>query len=334
MARVTSPSTGGGGLGMPATRWALLTAWVLGVLSDVLGGAVAPPFWNELLALPFGLFGALVLTTRGDRALTPGRAAGVAASAVLSASGALMSGAPLGQTWSFNFASYLVALLIPRGNPRAGLAGGSLIVLLGAASARMQDASGTAMFGLLALPVLALVIGVTWRWLLGRIVDRELTHERDGERAAMAEEIARASIEATHTELAEIGAEVGAILHAIGEGQCLDDASVTEIAVVEASVRDRIRSPQLRDASLSAAIERARRRGVGILVLGSSSHDRAITGSLATSIAEVIDGVGTGVLTLRGIPSGREGAVSVLRTDGQASERLVFDTDGRLLARH
>jgi len=334
MARLTPASTGGGGLGTPATRWALTAAWALGVLSDAVGGSVGVPYWNELLARPFGLIGALVLTTRGDQALRPGRAAIVAASAVLSATGALMSGAPLTQTWSFYFGSYLTALLIPRGNPRSGLVGGSLIVLLGGFWAHTHGVSVALAFDLLAFPLLALVIGATWRWFLGRIVVRELTHTREVERAAMAAEIAEASIAAIHAELAEIGADVGEILHAIGDGHWLDDEFATEISVVEASVRDRIRSPHLRDASLSAAIERARRRGVGVLVLGSSSHASAIAGTLATSVAEVIDGVGTGAITVRAIPAGRRGAVSVLRADDHTSERLVFDAGGRLLSRH
>lgn len=334
MARLTPSGTGAGGLGTPAARWALAAAWALGVLSDAVGGSVGFPYWNELLALPFGLIGALVLTTRGDQALPPGPATVVAASAVLSATGALMSGSPLDQTWSFNFASYLSALLIPRGNLRSGLLSGLLIVLLGALWALTHDASLAQAFDLLAFPFLALVIGATWRWLLNRIVVRELAHQRDVERAAMAAEIAEASIAATHTELAEIGAEVGGILQAIGDGQWLDDAFATEISVVEAGVRDRIRSPHLRDAALGAAIERARRRGVGVLVLGSSSHERAINDALAASVAEVIDGIDAGAVTMRAIPSGRQGALSVLRTDDTTSERLVFDADGRLLSRH
>lgn len=121
MADLTSAGTGAGGLGTSGARWAVTAVWGLGMLlSDVLSGSVAPPFGSELLALPFGLVGAVLLTTRGDDALSGGRARVVAAASVISAVGALASGAPLGHTWSFAFAAYVAALLLPRGS--AGVA--------------------------------------------------------------------------------------------------------------------------------------------------------------------------------------------------------------------
>lgn len=334
MADLTSASTGAGGLGTSAARWALTAAWALGLLSDVLSGAVTPPFGSELLALPFGLVSAIVLTTRGDDALPVGRAFTVAAAAVLSAIGALASGAPLGHTWSFNFAAYVAALLIPRGNVRFGIASGSLIGLLGMAWAVWFEASPTQYLDLLALPLLALAVGGTWRWLLGRIVVREVTYNREVERAAMAAEIADASAAATQAELAEIGVEVGGLLTAISEGHPLDDDLVAEIVLAEADLRDRIRSPDLRDLALRAAIDRARRRGVQVLLLGSSSQAGAVTDALSTALMKAIDAIESGTVTLRAIPPGRQGAISLLRADDETSERLVFAADGRLLARH
>ena len=229
MADLTSASTGAGGLGTPAARWALTVTWALGLLSDVLSGAVAAPFGTELLALPFGLVAAVVLTTRGDNALPAARAVVVAAAAAVSAIGALTSGAPLGTTWSFNFAAYVAALLLPRGNIRSGIGGGALIGILGTIWAIRFGASLTQFLDLLALPLLALVVGGTWRWLLGRIVRRELAYRREVERAAVAAEIADASAAATQAELAEIGAEVGGLLTAISAGRSLDDGLVAEI---------------------------------------------------------------------------------------------------------
>jgi hypothetical protein len=78
VADLTSAGTGAGGLGTSGARWAVTAVWGLGMLSDVLSGSVAPPFGSELLALPFGLVGAVLLTTRGDDALSGGRARVVA----------------------------------------------------------------------------------------------------------------------------------------------------------------------------------------------------------------------------------------------------------------
>ncbi len=334
MADLTSVSTGAGGLGTPSARWALLTVWALGVVSDTLRGAVAPPFGSELLALPFGLVSATVLTTRGDDALSSRRAIVVGGAAVISAAGALASGAELGHTWSFNLAAYVVALLLPRGNVRAGLVSGAAIGVLGLAWGIASRASLAQFVDLLALPMLALVVGAVWRGLLGRIVRRELTYNREAERAAMAAQVAEASGVAIRTELAEIATDVGDLLDIIGEGRPLDDELVDAITVAEADVRDRIRSPNLRHSALRAGIDRARRRGVQVQLLGSSSQPSALTDLLAERLVETLDAVDAGTVTVRAIPPGRQGAVSLLRAGEETSERLIFAADGRLLSRH
>lgn len=334
MADLTSASTGAGGLGTPAARWALTATWAFGVASDVLGSALAPPFSSDLLAPPCGLLGALVLTRRGNEPLSTGRAVVVGAAAVISAFGALASDAPLGHTWSFNFAAYLAALLLPRGNVRTGLVSGALIGMLGLGWAIHSEASTSQLIDLLALPLLALVVGGTWRWLLARIVARELTYNRDTERAAMATRIADASAAATQAELTEIGNEVGGLLRAIRDGRQLDDDLLAEISITEADLRDRIRSPNLRDACLRTAIDRARRRGVNVLLLGNSPHQRPVTDALAKSIAESIDAIPSGTVTVRTIRPGRDGVISLVRADDQAKEHLVFAADGHLLTRH
>jgi hypothetical protein len=325
VADLTSAGTGAGGLGTSGARWAVTAVWGLGVISDVLGGSVA---------LPFGLLGAVQLTTRGDDALSRRRAGAVAAASVISAVGALTSGAPLGHTWSFAFASYVAALLIPRGNVRSGLVAGSLIGLLGAGWAVWHGASASQYVDLLALPVLALFVGATWRAMLTRIVVRETTYRRDVERAAVAAEAAAAAESATQAELAQIGTEAEATLRRLHEGHILDEAFLAEISVVEASVRDQIRSPNLRDAGLRAAIERARRRGVEVTVLDSSTPQAPVVGALAERVAAVMDDLDSGTVTLRIMPRGRQGAVSVLRADERGHERLVLGADGGLVSRH
>ena len=334
MADLTSAGTGAGGLGTSGARWAVTAVWGLGMLSDVLSGSVAPPFGSELLALPFGLVGAVLLTTRGDDALSGGRARVVAAASVISAVGALASGAPLGHTWSFAFAAYVAALLLPRGNVWSGLVAGVLISLCGAGWAVVHGASASQHVDLLALPVLALVVGATWRAMLTRIVVRETTYHRDVERAAVAAEAAATAEAATQAELAQIGTEAEATLRRLHEGHVLDDAFLAEITVVEASVRDQIRSPNLRDVALRAAIERERRRGVRVTVLDSSTPEAPLVGGLAERLAAAMDDVDSGTVTLRVMPRGRRGAVSVLRADEQGHERLVLGADGGLISRH
>ncbi|WP_341730178.1 hypothetical protein [Brooklawnia sp.] len=338
MADLTSASTGAGGLGTSAARWALTATWGLGLASDILSGAVAPPFRSELLALPFGLVAAVALTRRGDNPLPTTSAIAVGTAAVISATGALASGAPLGHTWSFNFAAYLAALLLPRGNIRTGVISSTLIGLLGLSWAVWFGASPSQLIDLLGLPLLAPIVGGIWRWLLVRMVAQELNYHREIRRAAMATTIATDSAAATQAELVEIGGEVGWLLRAIRDGAELDADLAADLRATEADLRDRIRSPNLRDPILRSAINRARRRGVDVRLLGRSTPGTELTQALVHRLADTLDAIAAGTVTLRAIPLGRErlgreGTVSVLSSDEQASHRLVFDADGGLISR-
>ena len=334
MADITAAGTGAAGLGLPAARWVVATVWTLGLFSDVLGGAVAPPFDTEVLALALGLVGGMLLTAPGDDRLSWGRSLLTTVAVVTSGTAALTSGAALGQTWSFNFAAYIAALLIPRGNVLAGLLGGGLLSLVGLGRAVAADASPAQLIDLLALPVLALVIGTAWRWSLHRVVTRELQHEREADRAAIAASITESATSAARLELAEIRAEVSPVLIRLRDGAVLDDAQVQEVAIVEAEVRDRIRSPRLRHERLRTAIASARRRGVHIVLLGSADASGDVIGDdLAAAVALLTDAIDRGSITIRAVPPGRTGALSVLLDAGDRSERLLFDDAGVVIAR-
>lgn len=331
MADLTSAGTGGAGLGLPAARWVLTAVWALGLVSEVLGGVVAPPFGPEVPALALGLVGALVLTTRGDDRLSSRRALLVAAATVASGTAALAADAPLGHTWSFNFAAYTAALLIPRGNVAVGVVAGGLLGAVGLGRALAAEASPGQLVDLLALPLLAVVIGSAWRWALHRIVTRELAHEREAGRAAVMAAVSEAATAAARRELAEIAAEVAPVLGGLRDGVVLDEERVRGIGVVEAEVRDRIRSPAARHPRLVAAVSRARRRGVSVVLLGGAAG--VVGDDLAGAVARLVDDVPDGALTVRLVPPGRDGALSVLVERPGRSERVLFDAAGGVIAR-
>ena len=182
--------------------------------------------------------------------------------------------------------------------------------------------------------VIALVIGTAWRWSLHRVVTRELQHEREADRAAIAASITESATSAARLELAEIRAEVSPVLIRLRDGAVLDDAQVQEVAIVEAEVRDRIRSPRLRHERLRTAIASARRRGVHIVLLGSADASGDVIGDdLAAAVALLTDAIDRGSITIRAVPPGRTGALSVLLDAGDRSERLLFDDAGVVIAR-
>lgn len=326
-------SAGAGGLGTAAARWALIVAWGMGVLSDAFGGVFQSLLGLPALSAALGLAGAVVLTSRGDRSLSPPASAFVACACVLSAVAALASDAPLGGIWSFNFAAYTAALLLPRGNVLPGTVASISINVLGLAWAVQAGATTAQMVDMLALPFLALFIGAAWRFMLTRVVARELSHDREAARAAMEREAADASIAAIQGELDQIRHEVGPALRAIRDATSLTPELSAGISVVEANLRDRIRSPEFGDPTLRDSIDRARQRGVDVVLLGSSAQEDRIAAPLAAALVEVLEGSESGSVTVRSLPRDRLGCVSVLLAQPGRSERLLLDADGAILAR-
>lgn len=330
-AEASAIGTGGAGLGTRPARWALLAVWGLFIINGLLAGTIALANPWAILATVLSLVGAVLLTTPGSTTLSRGRSLVVVGCAVASGLLLVASGDFVGEQWLFNFASYLPALLITRGNLRVGLLG-VIAQLLGTGMLLLlvHDAPLQRFIEVLSVPLAAAVVGVLWYLVLSRLVARERAYRSDTARAELQSRLARESAAHMTAELSEICAEAEPLLVLAASGQTLDRAARERSAIVEASIRDRIRSPALQHPRLVDAIARCRERGVSVLVLGDRSEP--VGDALAHAVADRLAAFSGDTATIRAFPLGRADALSLLLENGTECHRLTFDASGRLRA--
>ena len=337
-ANLTAQGAGGAGLGTSAARWSLVTVWALGVTGRVLQGSAPPPEFTEIVAYATLLPTAFLLSTPGDRILSRARELAVVAGALVTqclviASTVRFDGDPTSQQiWPFNFASYLLGLLVARGNLIAGAIGGATFAALGIGWASADGHTPTETIALVSTPLLALVVGTVWHMVLSRVVSSERHHRSAEARAALAAELAAAAAEADRRALAEVLQGVGRPLRAVARGDELDDALRLELTLVESSVRDRIRSPWSRHPTLTAAITRRRRLGADVLLLGE--RDEPLDDQLVAAAADLVAHAPADSITIHAVPDGGHAAVlSILMRRPDSTIRTQFAPDGEVVRR-
>lgn len=333
MADLTAAGTGAGGLGTAAARWSFIFVWACGVLQVLVDGTLtaAPLAWA--LALPAGLAGALLLTTPGARPLSPARLFWLLPMALVVAWAALASAESVGESVALNFAVYLVAFLIPRGNVVAGVAGSGLLVGAALAWALPKAPDGAALAMLLGVPLGCVAAGVLWRLVLKWIVRRERAHRGSAERSAERAAASAEAIAASRAELAAIRDLVVPVLARVADGEAIDARLRAELSHAEAAVRDRIRAPHLQHAELVAEVDRLRRDGVAVILLGEpAAPDQLVDARLAEACRTAIAEVTSGRVTIRTFPANRPAALSVVVQSGEDAVQVQWSAAGELVA--
>lgn len=333
MADLTSAGTGAGGLGTALARWSFVFLWVCGVLQVLVEGMLVaePAAWA--VALPAALVGALLLTSPGDHPLPRARVVWLPVISLLVAGAAFVSAGAVTNLTALTFAAYLVAFLIPRGNPVAGGVGSALLIGAALAWALPQEPGFAALASLLGIPLGCVVAGVVWRLVLHRIVGRERAHRGDAARSVERTEAAAEAILASRAELAAISELVVPVLERIARGETIDAELKMEVAHAEAAARDRIRVPHLQDRGLVAEISRLRRLGVAVVVLGeSSATDQLIDPRLAEACRKAIAPVTSGRVIIRTFPAHRPATLSVVVQTGNETVQLRWSAAGELVA--
>ncbi len=129
-----------------------------------------------------------------------------------------------------------------------------------------------------------------------------------------------------------VRSKVSDILVRLCTGEPLDGAFRTEIAVVEGSIRDRIRSPRLQHPALTYEIDAARARGASVTMLADDSTDApSLDKAAAREIAAVLRGL-TGADSLVVAWTEPE-YVSIVARDGERIERHVIQVDAQTVDR-
>lgn len=334
MADVTSDSTQAGGLGTKPARWVFVFVWACGVWLGVIDGYLSPFDLLNAAAYTAGFVGGLLLTSSGPHRLPQRQAVWLPVIAIFITMVALDRAPAVMDVWAVTFAAYLVGFLFPRGNPVAAGIGSALVVGYAFAWGVAKDPSGADLAYLLGIPVGCVVAGIVWRLVLHRLVRKERAHRgaaaHASERAAAFDE----AIAASQTELMAIRTAVAPLLSRIEAGEPIDQDLRTQLTLVEASIRDRIRAPQLQHPLVVAASVRLRTRGVTVVVLGEPSTAAGTIGTpLADHIVDLIASTAEGRVTIRSLPEGRSAAVSVVVQSEDASEQVLLDHDGELISR-
>lgn len=330
MAEVRELGTGGGGLGTGAARWALSAVWALGVLHMVLNGRIDPLDPRLLAAHTASLLGAFLLTAPGDRVLDRPRAIAVAAASLTTAVLVYSLQPPLEYLYTYNFGSYLVALLLVRGNVLVAGIGSGLYLVSGWCWALLRpDATVTGVVSFMAVPTAALITGIIWLVSLARTVAAERERRLEEAEARLAADLADQAAARDRRELAEISGELGPLLLGIARGDPLDARVHRELRIAEATIRDRLRAPWSLHPVLAAAIAERRRAGVEVLLLGERAEPNArIRDELAAAIVAIIGAVEYGAVTIRAVPRGRGPAISVLVESADRVDRLELAENG------
>ncbi|MBP8918816.1 MAG: hypothetical protein KBG85_03845 [Micropruina sp.] len=330
---VTPTGTEATELGGSFARWALIAIWLLSLAWGIATGVFAELEPLDVLPYLTLLIGGYLLTRPGNQPLSPPRAIGVVVAALASDIFVLAALTVVQESWLVSLAYYLVALLIARGNSIIGGIGAAVTLGYGLAWAILAGATPEATFRLLALPVIAIVVGSLWRVVLRRLVARERRHRVDAALADRQTRAAAEAVEANRRECAEIDAQAGPLLERIAAGEPLEDLRV-DLRVAEGAIRDRIRSPGLRLPALVEAIAERRRAGVDVLLLGEQedAEERPSEACLA-AIGRVIAQADAGRVTVRILPPGRDAAASVVQQHGDRVQRTMIAADGTVLAR-
>jgi hypothetical protein len=331
---VTTESTRAGGLGTTAARVVFLFVWICGVWLGTIDVYLTPFDPLNAAAYVLALVGCLILTRPNSHRLSSLFACFVVAIAVCISFIALYRAPDVMDLWGVNFAMYLVAFLIPRGNPLAGAVGSGLILMCTLVWGIRTDPSGANLPMLLGIPVGSLLAGIVWRSVLRRIVLSERSHRgvavKEAERATATEMATGES----QKDLREIHALAAPVLRDIARGRPVDDRMRRRLSVIEATIRDQIRAPQIHHPVLLEEFVRLRERGVTVVVLGEPHQEVAtIETALACALTELIAPLTEGRITIRCLPSRSTAAVSLVLQTQTRSEQLLLSADGRVLSR-
>ncbi|WP_125131177.1 hypothetical protein [Microbacterium sp. 10M-3C3] len=330
MAALTGAETGSGGFGTQGARWGFVILWAGGVVSAILAGgfgATPEARWHYAAALALDLCAVVLVTERASRGLAPARAAATALVATLAAAIGFIAYANGSEIWVVANATTMAAILFARGNPRWATVAVLACVApttIGAATGLVSSPDAIYVLGVAGLMVPSAIL---WRPALASILRREQRHRTVEARAALEAEASAIAMAEYGREMQRIRDDAAPLLERLASADALDDADLTELAVTEGAIRDRMRSPLARDEELIAAIARARRRGIRVLLLWDGDPAGTPDPALVHRLGEIVDAAASGSLVVRG-GQGRD-EMWVVRTDGDAVSRIVLDDRGR-----
>lgn len=222
-------------------------------------------------------------------------------------------------TWNFGAVNWLFFFLTFRGRVLLGwlgLAMMSAVTIFWAVSVGRSYLDGVDMVirhaGTLLMGTL---FGILFRQAAARIT------------ALQQEQVVQVSTEvAAQTELrerevqaAQLNTEARVVLEHIAADDYLDPREQRDFELLEASLRDTLRGGALKTPDVAAAARAARLRGASVVLLDdrNDSLDDASSAAVELAVLAELRTLDVGSVTVRLLPSGREGVATIVRNDGQ-----------------
>lgn len=325
MARLIAPGAGSLGMGTPTARYGLLTVVLLYAVNGVIVGYLAPGNPLAFAAYVLMAIANLLLTEQSERPLAAPRAAALIGCALLAGATVLFTDTEALEPELFGASLLILGLLAVRGNGGAAVLGAGAFVIVGVLWAVAREIP-PALAAVRFLSLLALPAGILWRLQAVRFAEREGRYRSEAAQAEFAAEVAREAARRTAAELRVVRDEAVDVLDRLRGGLPVAES---ELSMVEASIRDRIRAPQLQTERLRSAVRDARERGVRVLQMGQAADLRPpISDALARAVAEILDRVIAGEVTIRLLSARHAAAITVLAESPESTELHWLDSDG------
>ncbi|WP_341359509.1 hypothetical protein V5H98_17600 [Georgenia sp. M64] len=158
---------------------------------------------------------------------------------------------------------------------------------------------------------------------------RSLIAQDEARAVEQAKRLARAAERDRHQ--AELDHATRPVLERLAAGDPLSAEERARLAVLEADLRDRLRSPVLAAPVLARAVTQARRRGVRVQLLDDGALSGAGADELDAAlgpVAQIVAGIDAGEVVVRILPRGRPDLVTVVVEGPQGWRRTTFAADG------
>ncbi|TFC05575.1 hypothetical protein E3O42_03215 [Cryobacterium adonitolivorans] len=232
--------------------------------------------------------------------------------------------------WHLGAITLILVVLAARGQIRSAWMGYAVLALLAVGWAVETGQSALVGVDLVSRHAGTLLAGTLFVGGLGRSErDLRVLNQDDLARARQ-DATTVAAIRERKAQLRRVNVLARPTLLRLAEPHALSAAERAECLFVEASLRDAIRGRALFVEPVITAVNAARRRGVQVTVIDDSGESRPDSpAALALTVADVLDTVARGRVTVRVLPADRPD-MATLVVESDLHSILVVGADGAL----
>lgn len=309
-------------LGMRTRAARILVGLYAGVTAVVafFGAAEATSVWPIACAVAVCSLAAYALVAApGDplplRVTIPLAFTGVASSALVLSVAPVPAANDIALWWPFGMSTVIFTFMCVRGRTPAAWFGMACMITTAAVWAQWTGRGAGFGLSVSVVNVAPLLMSTFFAYTLRPLakaiyVLRETTLRTSADRAA-----SDAALEERDVQLDRLDARARPLLERIATGVPLRDDERRAAILLEARLRDGLRAPILQDREIVDAADAARRRGVDVVMLDDRGMDDADVDEqrrIRRAVADELDAVSAGSVTVRVLPPGRRALATIL----------------------